>query len=138
MLFLKIAQRFQMYWADAVKRVIFLVTFLWITLLNFFLYLYLFVRILISYFRRWGFINFNVEGFSLAWEICLLKFDFSPHLRQKLSNFYHIYLLSFWKEGWLNIFLVGYLRDLWNPYMLSCLTKLFTFLCRKYLGKITD
>ncbi len=138
MLFLKIAKRFHMYWTDTVYRVIFLVTFLWISLLNFFLYLYLFLCIFISYFRRWCFINFNVEGFPLTWEICLLKFDFSPHLGQKLSNFYYIYLLSFWKEGWLNIFLVGYLRDLWNPYMLSCLTKLFTFRCRKYFGKITD
>lgn len=138
MLFLKIAMRFHLYWANTVNGVIFLVTFVWIPLLNLFLNLYLFVQIFISYFRRWGFIIFNVEGFSLTQDIYLLKFYFSPNLGQKLSNFYHIYLLSFWKEGWLNIFLVGYLRDLWNPYMFSCLTKLFTFRCRKYLGKITD
>lgn len=125
-------------WAEAVIGVTFLMIFFWIALLNFFLYFYLFVRIFISYFRRWNFINFNVKEFSLLWEIGLLKFNFSSHLVQELSNFYDIYLLSFWKEGWLNIFLVGYFRDLWNPYILSCRTKLFTFRCRKYLGKIMD
>jgi hypothetical protein len=44
--------------------------------------------------------------------------------------------LSLRKFGWLNILLALSLRDLWNPYMLSCLIKLLIFLCRKYLGKI--
>ena len=46
-----------------------------------------------------------------------------------------VYGRSLRKEGWLNIFLVGSFRLLWNPYILSWRMKLLMFLCLKCLGR---
>lgn len=46
--------------------------------------------------------------------------------------------LPFKKLGWLNILFELSLRDLWNPYILSCLIKLLIFRCRKYFASTTS
>mgnify|MGYP006912579663 FL=1 len=44
------------------------------------------------------------------------------------------YYFPFWKFGCLKVLLKLLCLVLWNPYILSCLTKLFILLCLKYLG----
>jgi|688.fasta_scaffold31406_5 hypothetical protein len=92
----------------------------------------------------WGIlfmISWSFTAVSYAFFYITSYFYFLGVLIQAYSDFIFLFMvhsksyLSLRKFGWLNILLALSLRDLWNPYMLSCLIKLLIFLCRKYLGK---
>ena len=79
---------------------------------------------------------FNLNTFFRC--LIILIFYLPPYLHQLISTIRNkVYALSFWKKGWLKMFLDGSFRDLWNPYMLSCLMKLLMLRCLKYLGSMS-